>query len=182
MSVRCLLAVLLIAVGTACGESPGVIRPTQPEYKPLTNRSDVLNNLQLAYNDRNIIQYEKILDNGFMFLPSDGDVRAGLPVQWDRTEEILLNVRLFATTKGPSDPWPLCTSINMDVQFEDGLQWDVVPATGETWYTTTVSYNFQIEVQPDTRFIAYSGAKAQFTVRNAGTGNAPEWQLVEGTT
>ena len=40
-------------------------------------------------------------------------------------------------------------------------------------------YDFQIDVEPDMTYINNPGAKAQFTIRNAGTEEAPLWKLVE---
>jgi hypothetical protein len=70
----------------------------------------------------------------------------------------------------------------MDLLWEDGVEWvEVIPesAPDETWYTTTVFYDFTIEVAPDTKYIPYAGAKGQFTVRNAGTDESPNYKLVE---
>ncbi len=62
------------------------------------------------------------------------------------------------------------------------MQWSpVVPDAypDETWYTTTVFYNFQIDVDPDTQYQPAANSKAQFTVRNIGSDAAPQWRLVE---
>ncbi|MDH4038545.1 MAG: hypothetical protein OEX18_13785 [Candidatus Krumholzibacteria bacterium] len=184
-SVLCAF-VVLAALTSSCIFDPkkddGPPPPPTGDYKDLTNRSDVLFNLQKSYNDRNMTEYERILDDNFTFFLSDGDVNGGLPVQWGRRDELDANTNLFSRTVPPGATWPLCTSIQMDVQFEAGLQWvEVIPdaAPDETWYTTTCFYDFQIEVEPDTKYIPYPGAKAQFTVRNAGTDSNPRWQLVE---
>jgi hypothetical protein len=42
-----------------------------------------------------------------------------------------------------------------------------------------VFYDFSIEVEPDTKYIPFAGAKAQFTVRNAGTEANKNFKLVE---
>jgi hypothetical protein len=73
-----------------------------------------------------------------------------------------------------------CKTITMDLQFESGVQWIEIDAPNdETWYTTTVFYDFEFDVEPDTQYINNPGAKGQFTVRNAGTDSAPKWRLVE---
>jgi hypothetical protein len=77
---------------------------------------------------------------------------------------------------------PLCRSIRMDLKYESGVQWvDVIPEDfpNETWQTTTVFYEFTIEIEPDETFIAVPGARAQFTVRNIGTVDDPLYKLVE---
>ena len=183
-SLLCAFVVLAVMT-SSCIFDPikddGKVPPSEP-YKNLKNKSDVLFNLQKSYNERNITRYDQILDNGFTFFLSDADVNNGFPVQWDRSEELIANTNLFSRDADSQGRWPLCTSIQMDVQFEGNLQWlEVIPdaAPNETWSTATLFYDFQIEVLPDTKFIPVPGAKAQFTVRNAGTDTDPKWQLVE---
>jgi hypothetical protein len=171
---------MLIAVMVACGdESDNPVVPPAPTFQALTVRSAVLNNLEVAYNQRNIVQFEKLLDVDFTFYLSGIDVNEGLPAQWDRSVEISANTNLFSRDEDPQGRWPLCTSIQMNVIFDDTLTWIEVPGPGETWYTTTLFYEFQIAVEPDTNFLPVPGAKAEFTVRNAGTDDAPQWQLLE---
>jgi hypothetical protein len=70
----------------------------------------------------------------------------------------------------------------VDVKFEMGVQWvEVLPSSAptETWFTTTVFYDFTIQFEDDITLFALPGAKAQFTVRNTGTEEAPQWRLVE---
>jgi hypothetical protein len=68
----------------------------------------------------------------------------------------------------------------MDILFEDGVAWtEVFPPGGETWYMTTVFYEFKFDMEPDHTYISVPGARARFTVRNAGTEDAPLWKLVE---
>ena len=179
-----LIATVMLLGVLACDPENRITEPPPtPVFKPLTTREAVLHNLQTAYNQRNITRFEEILDNGFTFFLSEADViSGGLPVQWDRSQEVDVTTHLFSRDEDPQGRWPLCTSVQMDVLFENGVQWlDVVPpsAPSETWSTTTVFYDFQIEVKPDTKFIPVPGAKAQFFVRNAGTDTNPKWQLVE---
>jgi hypothetical protein len=42
-----------------------------------------------------------------------------------------------------------------------------------------VFYEFKFDMEPDDTYIAVPGARAQFTVRNTGTEDAPLWKLVE---
>ena len=71
------------------------------------------------------------------------------------------------------------TKIDMDLSWEDGVQWLEQVSGTETWYYTTVFYHFTIKIG-DTTYIPNTGAKAQFTVRNAAApGEKEHWQLVE---
>jgi hypothetical protein len=49
----------------------------------------------------------------------------------------------------------------------------------ETWYSTTIFYDFEIDVDPDTQYQPGAGSKAELVVRNVGTDTAPRWRLVE---
>jgi hypothetical protein len=182
-----LAAMLAMAAGIACeGTTDPPPPPAAKPWPSLSAKEDVLNTVQRAYNERNSGRYESILDPGFIFFLSDGDVNNGLPLQWDRGIEVTLTQHLFSKTQ--VGDLPLVKSIEMDVQYENGVQWVEVPnppaAPAETWYTTTAFYYFQIKVeQPgggeNITYLPDPNAKAQFTVRNAGTDESPKWQLVE---
>jgi hypothetical protein len=182
--------VALVALTASCifdpKTDPGDTPPPADPWPKLTTREAVLYTLQRSYNERKIDHYEAILDQGFNFFLSDGDVNNGLPVQWDRGTEVGATRNLFSKTK--VGDLPLVKSIEMDVQYENGvLQWiQVIPASApdEVWYTGTAFYLFQITVEEpgateDKLYIPYPLSKAQFTVRNAGTDAEPKWQLVE---
>lgn len=193
MLKRALLLVFLIAmVATAAScifnpEKPVIPPPPvdNQKFEDLTEKWHVLNNMELAYRKRKIERYSELLDNGFTFFLSAGDVGGGLPTSWDRETEVTANTNLINTEQPPA-PIPRCKSIQMDIQWEDdkgnpALAWIEItpPNSTETWYTTTVFYDFQFDVEPDMTYINNPGAKAQFTVRNAGTEEAPKWLLVE---
>jgi hypothetical protein len=190
---QCLLLLPLAIAATAAscifdpvapGDKPP---PPAQKYEDLTERWHVLNNLELAYNQRKISRYDEVLDQDFTFFLSTGDVGGGLPDSWDRQTEMNANTNLFTKDPPPPAPIPRCKSIKMDVQWEKpntvepNLAWVEVspPGLSETWYTTTVFYDFAIDVEPDVTYISNPGSKAQFTVRNAGTADDPHWQLVE---
>jgi hypothetical protein len=177
---------VLILLVIACGDdSPQAPPPVPDTYADLSNKTDVLHNLELAYNRRNITECDKILDSNFTFFLSSGDVNDHLPAQWDRAFEVAATENMFSIT--PIASFPLVKRVDMDVQYENGVQWVEVPnppsAPAETWYRTTAFYNFQITVEPpdspEVSYLPYPNAKAQFTVRNAGTDQSPLWQLVE---
>ena len=169
-----------LAMLVACDPDP--VRPggtPAAAYENLSQRAHVLNNLELAYNKRNITKYDELLDDNFTFVLSPGDVDAGLPPQWGRAEELQYNRDLFDVNYAGQGR---CKSILLDVVWEDSLVWqaETMPsAPGETWYTATAYYRFKFEFEPDITFVNLSGAKAEFVVRNAGTDAAPHWQLVE---
>jgi len=60
----------------------------QVEYKDLQNKHDVLFNLELAYNERNVDEYEKLLDVDFAFVFSQVDYQGGYtPQHWGDASE-----------------------------------------------------------------------------------------------
>ena len=155
--------------------------PPAKAFQPLTEREHVLNNLELSYNERRPNEFGKLLDNSFAFFFSPGDVGGNIPDQWGRVDELAVTTRLFDPALD-QPPYPTCRSIRMDLKFESGVVWvEVIPSDfpDEVWYTTTVYYEFTFEMNPDMTYIAVPGSQAQFTVRNAGTDEAPQWRLVE---
>lgn len=165
------VALLLLALGLACSDD-STTPPPPPEsaVRNLTQKSDVLANLEYAYNKRRADVYDDMLDNSFTFFYTEGDVGSGTPVQWGRDVESSVTTGLF---NGASD-------IDLTLSFHDGVTWSTQVSGSETWYYTTVFYHFTIKIG-DATYIPNSGAKAQFTVRDAGSQGdyAHHWQLVE---
>lgn len=186
MTLLCTTA-MLSSLLTSCifdADKKDVPPPPGKVYEDLTERWHVLNNLELAYEDQKIQRYDAVLDDNFTFFFFSGDVGGEIPAQWGRAEELAANTNLFDKAYVDQDPsdgvQEPCKKIKMDVQWESGLQWQkVTQGGGEEWFTTTVFYNFQFDVGENDHFINNPGSKAQFTVRNAGTEQAPHWQLVE---
>lgn len=182
-----LVALLVLSAVFACEDEPNDCLtcggPPPPVYLPLTTRSAVLNNLEEAYRRMQITKYQELLDQNFVFYFHNGDVGGGVPAQWGRVEETDAHAHLFDKSYVDNDPsdgiQEACKKIAMDVKWEDGVQWQQIDVNGEDWYIATIFYNFQFDIGADDHFVNNPGAKAQFTVRNAGTDEAPHWQLVE---
>ena len=174
------MIVLMIAASAfiACkGDSPTAVTPcTNCGGDPLAKREGVLTQLEYTYNKRNISRLDTILDQNFTFFLAPADV-VGNVDSWNRLDEIDLSTRLFDKNYATLP----CQSIYMDIKVENGVSWlEVIPASApdETWYQTTLFYNFRFDISPNT-FIPNTGSKAVFTVRNAGTAEKPHYQLVE---
>lgn len=184
LKLRVLLCILALTVTgvTSCifdpdTKTPPVV-PDNP-IKDLTHKEDVIYNMETAYNTRRIDVYDGVLDDNFTFFLSPGDVGGGLPEQWDRTVEKDVNQKLFDKNNTTLP----CQSIFMDIRAEEGVSWtqfNPASAPSETWYSTTLFYDFKIQIDPNT-YIPLPGAKAVFTVRDAGPHGkyAHHWQLVE---
>jgi hypothetical protein len=178
--------IVLVMSTSSCFLNPDEKKIVDPpvelkNFLPLTTREAVLNNLELAYSRQKITPYRELLDPNFTFFFSPGDVGGNIPEQWGYPDETRVADLLFNTSL--DDPlYPTCRSIRMDLKFESGVQWvDVIPEDypTETWYTTTVYYEFTFEMNPDMTYIAVPGSLAEFTVRNTGTDAAPLYKLIE---
>jgi hypothetical protein len=146
--------------------------PVPLQKKDLSNKSDVLNNIEYAYNKRTMPAYDELLDDNFTFFYTDSDI-GGTPVQWGRPDEMTTTSGLLAAA----------TNMDMAIDWRDSeghstVQWAERTEGSETWYDTTVFYHFAIRIG-DTTYIPNAGSKAQFTVRNSGTAEKPVWKLVE---
>jgi hypothetical protein len=173
------ITLVVFAVGAAlalsCGDdSTGPVGGTPTSVKKdLSNKSDVLNNIEYAYNKKNMPTYNELLDDNFTFFYTDNSVGGGTPVQWGRPDEVTTTSGLLAAA----------TSIDLTLDWRDSqgssvVQWSEQISGSETWYYATVFYHYTIKIGNYT-YIPNAGAKAQFTVRNAGTTENPKWKLVE---
>ncbi|HEX6944074.1 MAG TPA: hypothetical protein VF128_14195 [Gemmatimonadaceae bacterium] len=196
-----MIVVLACLAFVACGDDDAdPVKIEGPYTRAFVDRSEmwhVINNIELAYNQRKISYYEALLDENFTFFLSTGDVGGSVPESWARDVEVQANTNLFSSN--PPGDLLRVKSIKLDILWEtdpnsqtphpdgDLLIWATMPDMGpnlETWYTTTVFYDFQITIdlpnyEEDLHYYSSSGSKAQFIVRNAGTVDAPRWALVE---
>jgi hypothetical protein len=140
-----------------------------------------LNQLEAAWNERSTGKLDDILDDHFTFYFADGDVGGEIPTQWGRSDELQTSHDLFVSNSQPIATGPACTSLHVDLSTSN-LQWiEIIPEDypAEIWYATTVSYSAWFEMENEVTFIITPGAKAQFIVRNVGSEDAPDYQLVE---
>ena len=99
--------------------------PVDTGFKSLDKRDNVLFNLTLAYNQSNIEEYTKLLDDGFIFHFSTVDFQDGnVPVpQWDRTAELGATTNMFDPSFSPPRP-------NVASRSDFGLQVTSSTSTG----------------------------------------------------
>ena len=121
---------------------------TTQTFKSLEVRDDVLDNLELAYNTRNINEYDRLLDADFTFFFSPNDVNEGNVQfsQWDRAAELGATVNMFDPAFSPPTRDPI-SSIDLTITFPAGDNaWTVIPGTvdnghlGEDWFEKTMQY------------------------------------------
>jgi len=173
-----LVLMVVLLAGFAC-EDDDPVKPDpvpQQTYQNLTQRWHVLNNLELAYSQRNFSRFGELLDNDFEFILDEGDVGGGVPAQWDLATE--LEIALLMFDEDLNDPnYPRVTRIDFDLYEETAVTWADTVVSGETWSIASVFYDFQFDIEPDLTLIPFLGSKAHFLVRNIGTEDAPEWRL-----
>lgn len=181
------LAALLIGMLSSClldpkpkekvDDPPGV-----QHYLDLTEPWHVLNNLEWAYKEKNIVEYQKIFDPvNFTFFFYSGDVGGDVPVSWGYTDEISSATNMFTQQPDKDGLHPILT---IDLQLYDKevtTSWvDVDPPpefAGETWKRATINYNFSIVTDGDLTYIPKGAPQAVFTVHQVdGLWKLVVWQ------
>lgn len=176
-----------LALTPACSEdNPAALEPIpRPpcDYCDLSEKSHVLANIEYAYTKRNWTVYEELLNEDFTFVLHPGIVGGGIPAEWNRATELTVTRRLFESNAQPDSPsYPVCRSVLLNLQYDETLTWvevNPVDFPGDTWYAATLPYSYVFEMSPPRTLASRSGAKAEFTVRNVGTDQAPRWELVK---
>jgi hypothetical protein len=160
---------ILFAVSCGSDDTVTPVHPIPPsQIRDLTHKTDVLNNIEYAYNKRRPDVYDALLDNNFTF--SYTDVGGGAPVQWGRAVESTTTAALLGDA----------SMIDLNISWEDRVTWLEEPVGSESWFSTNLFYYYTIKIGATT-YIPSSGTKAKFTVRDTGTAEKPHWQLVELT-
>jgi len=171
-----ILAIAGLAAIASCSENTSAPIPAPVHRRNFSQRRSVLDSLETGYNNRRIETVAAVLDSKFTFFTSLSDVAWGLPDRWDRAAEVEYTGKLLDPNYGEY----AFNSIQFNLHTDGALTWDAVfdSLSGETRYRTIVDYDFKFAV---TREIFYynSGSPATFTLRNAGTSQAPYWQIVE---
>lgn len=128
----------------------------------------MLQNLELAYNDMNIVEYRKIFDaENFIYFFYSGDVGGSVPVQWGYAEETQSAANMFSRAGGIENNPILAIDLTL-VDLETATWVEITDPEGfpgETWYETTVVYDFTIETANATNYITAGDPACVFTVR-----------------
>ena len=171
----------------SCILDPKEDKPKDPpasQYKCLEvtcPRDNVLNNLQSAYNDRNISRYDELLDADFIFYFSERDVDS--PGSWSRAAEINANKNMFDPNYSSPTQEPV-QDIDLSLVYPLGDdQWtqvtpdDQIKYPGEMWYRKIVTYNLTVQLPGNFQYVGRN-KQAQFTVRAATADSKQIWQIV----
>lgn len=149
-------------------------------------RDNVLYNLSMAYNVRNIDRYSELLDVGFAFHFSQKDIDEGHVDHspWDRTEDLHASINIFNPNFSKQGVDPV-SDIDLVLTYPAGDDtWTPIPPEdhpdypGETWYEKTVIY--RLSVQAGSMMYTGSDIQASFVVRLASVEGYenPIWRIV----
>jgi hypothetical protein len=182
-SILILLSVVLVAgLTTSCildpKEEKNVDPPEPVVFKDLLERDDVLFNLGLAYNERAMVEYNRLLDDNFVFIFSEADFNSGTTAeQWERAAEVESNTKILSQ----SNPDPnRVISIDLVLDYVEGLWTEEAspPEFGdESWFGKTVTYRLVVKTADSWEYRAID-LKARYTIRWAETDNGDYWRIV----
>ncbi|UCG51498.1 MAG: hypothetical protein JSW58_15140 [Candidatus Latescibacterota bacterium] len=144
------LTALLAAGLVGCGDdSDDSVKPGPSRYKDLTQKDHTLLNLEIACNDRNVVEYDRLLDDDFIFHFGLWDYNMGyVGVEWwDRAAEITVTAKMFDPSYSHPRVDPI-SSIDMSFYYQAGdTAWveiaprDTLQFPGEKWYKKNVRYD-----------------------------------------
>lgn len=159
--------VLLLLPLFACGDDDGaapVVEDPPSKYKNLSEADHVVENLLLAYNERNGKEILRLLDPDFEFEFADSDYNAGrTPERWGRDEELLVTNRLFDPDFAGGNAVKQI-AVTMDLSDVTWTAFSPQQFPNERWYETQhLAYNITAEIEPDITYI-FNG-QTQFVVK-----------------
>ncbi len=161
---------------------PPVVDPPLP-FKPLKERDDVLFNVRLAYVQRNVDEYNKLLDDNFTFFFSPQDVidNKVSAAQWGRLSELTSAGHMFDPTFDPAGDTEPIGSISLSLDFPPGEdswnpQIDELVHPGEIWYEKTISY-LLVVIAGNTTFTNANPIDASFVIRFTEAGGDSIYRL-----
>lgn len=180
MARRCLILVLcaIIAMVTWSCDAEKVTPPHPEEIiqRP-QEKDDVLHNLEAAYNERNTVEYEKLLDGNFVFVFSLAEYRAGeVPRLWGEASEIDANRKLMDPNL---DGGQRVISIDLSLDYTKDGWTEEAPNSShpdETWYNKTVDYNLVVKTADSWEHRALDKSARIAIRQDPSTG---QWRIVE---
>lgn len=170
----CLVAGGVLSYGCNQDDPAKPEPPAAVEFKDLTQKDDVLFNLELSYNERVINQYDKLLDDDFVFYFSRFDVdNNGTPEYWDRTTDVVVTEKIL-----DGDRVNALSLVKLNLDYPD-TSWTEVSAPpsheGETWYRQTIGYDFKVQTRTGWEFRAHD-KYVEITIRWDDT--LKHWRIV----
>ncbi len=170
--LRIIVLLVVVCVAASCILDPKKEPDKEPappvSFESLKEKDHTLANLELLFNEYNATEYQRLLDDKFIFFFSDADFSSGkTPEQWDWEVETR-SYRNFYDTNRPVNR---VTSNQLNLTYADD-NWtqnrpaDQVTFPDEWWYTQTVTYDMSVvlDTEPELTLVA-NGLKAEITIR-----------------
>lgn len=146
-----LLPLLSILAASGCILSPGGGDEPPPPvvtYKPLTDKENLIYNLQQTYADCNISEYQKLLHQDYIWYNQAEDVQNGKDPFYTRAQDVTYQQNMFAAKLGTyPDPTKAIDVLKLTI---DAASWqeltDIggVPCT-DCWMTTR-PYHLELHI------------------------------------
>jgi len=184
-SILILLSLIVVAgLTTSCILDPKEQKKDDDDkpkvdFKDLTEMDDVLFNLELAYNESRMDEYDKLLDENFTFILSEADYNSGevdVP-QWDRDREVHVNTDILNPNLA-GDLRVISIDLSLDYPADNWTEQPEHPDhPGESWYFKVVDYDLVVKTADDWEHRAL-GLQAQFTIRWAQTEQGEHWRII----
>jgi hypothetical protein len=180
MRRRPALAAIVIAFVAIAGCDGDPARPKKKAvpsgYNNLTEKVDVLHNLQQAMNDMNVARYVEVLDpDQFTFFFSPGDVGGSVPESWGFSADSVCATHMLGGGGGVTNNAILDISLEL-VDFENATWVEFNPIDYPGWFEATVIYAFHMETEQDRTYITSGVPRAQIRIKQDGGG---KWRIVQ---
>jgi hypothetical protein len=152
--------------------------PPPSPWEDLKEKDDVFHNLLEAYKQMNIVQYDRLLDEEFIFHFSQADIENGLPQeQWGRADELRSTEHMFSRYE--DEKYGAITSIDL-ILDKSGPWFEFYPEApyeGEIWYQKTVTYSITAQTTSPWELQGLD-MDALFTVRFAEADGDTIWRII----
>ena len=183
--LRIIPLVILIALSAACSDDKRTITdPVDTGYVTADTPDALMVNFVRAYEERNIVEYEKLLHDDFEFTFTAEDVtELGLPSPiWDRLTELAATQRMFDGSMGvdPISGQPTPAITNIALSLDKVTEWTTAN-DGDPRYEGTqhrvyrVTMRVTLEGTEDQRI---GGHQDFYVVENDGVFQMKAWNEV----
>jgi hypothetical protein len=145
-AVPCVIGGLALAcVGVIAGCDNGLTNGYEPpphkppEFKPLTEKENLISNLVLSYDSADIGHYEELLHSDYTWYFRTADAERGLPVFWTREPDLEATKNLFLAVRGQySDRQMNLDALQLQIEGGSWAQVDSLAGSpcDDCWVTT----------------------------------------------
>jgi hypothetical protein len=170
--LKIIVLLVVVSVAASCILDPQK-EPDKPptvtvSFETLKEKDHTLINLELLFNEYNVTEYKRLLNDNFIFFFSDADFSSGkTPEQWDWEVETRSYGNFYDTNRSENR----VTSNTLNLTFAVNNWTEVTPDDqvtypDESWFVSTVTYDMSVvlDTTPELTLVA-NGLKAEITIR-----------------